>query len=133
MTKAAHLVVPVNPIDEGDRAPAWRLAPAESTPTRQPTPVSQPAPLLREVYGQIMRTERTQQGRTLTEVAKAAGVSTQYLSEIERGRKEPSSEVVNAVCTALGGSLLDLIIGVHRELAQRATIASGAPVVLKAA
>jgi transcriptional regulator with XRE-family HTH domain len=73
-------------------------------------------PLLRELYGRVLRTERTRQGRTLAEVAGTAGVSTQYLSEVERGRKEASSEVLGAVCDALGGSLIELVGGVHREL-----------------
>ncbi|MDF0531494.1 helix-turn-helix transcriptional regulator [Tsukamurella sp. 8F] len=83
----------------------------------QPAGGQAPArPLLREVYGRVLRQERTRQGRTLTEVAREAGVSTQYLSEIERGRKEPSSEVLGSVCDALGGSLLEFVGGVHREL-----------------
>lgn len=73
-------------------------------------------PLLREVYGRVLRTERTRQARTLAEVAGIAGVSTQYLSEVERGRKEASSEVLGAVCDALGGSLIELVGGVHRDL-----------------
>ena len=49
-----------------------------------------------------LREERRTTGRTLADVAGQAGVSTQYLSEIERGRKEPSSEVLQAVAGALG-------------------------------
>lgn len=73
-------------------------------------------PLLREVFGRVLRQERTRQGRTLAEVAGEAGVSTQYLSEVERGRKEASSEVLSSVCDALGGSMIEFVGGVHREL-----------------
>ncbi|MEO6997102.1 MAG: helix-turn-helix transcriptional regulator [Terracoccus sp.] len=73
-------------------------------------------PLLREVYGPLIRRLRTRQGRTLTEVAARAGVSVAYLSEIERGLKEPSSEVLEAVCAALGSSIVHLVGAAHREL-----------------
>lgn len=75
-----------------------------------------PAPLWREAAGQVIREERSRQGRTLADVAGDAGVSTQYLSEIERGRKEPSSEVLEAVGGALGLGLVDLTERVTRTL-----------------
>jgi len=56
---------------------------------------------LREVLGEVLREERVDQGRTLAEVAAAAHVSLPYLSEVERGRKEPSSDIVAAVARAL--------------------------------
>lgn len=65
-------------------------------------------PLLRSVHGEALRRARRRQGRTLGEVAGSASISTQYLSEIERGRKEPSSEILAAVCRALGWNLLTL-------------------------
>ncbi len=74
------------------------------------------APLWREAAGQVIREERSRQERTLSEVAGDAGVSTQYLSEIERGRKEPSSEVLQAVGGALGLGLVDLTERVTRTL-----------------
>lgn len=86
-----------------------------SIETHEPTAAQRP-PLLREVFGRVLRQERTRQGRTLAEVARDAGVSTQYLSEVERGRKEASSEVLGSVCDALGGSLVEFVGGVHREL-----------------
>jgi hypothetical protein len=52
---------------------------------------AEPEPLWREAVGRELRTERQAQERTLADVAQDAGVSTQYLSEVERGRKEPSS------------------------------------------
>lgn len=74
------------------------------------------APLLREVYGRLIRALRTRQGRTLTDVAGRAGISVAYLSEIERGLKEASSEVLEAVCISLGSDLVHLVGGAHREL-----------------
>jgi transcriptional regulator with XRE-family HTH domain len=69
-------------------------------------------PLWREAVGAFLRQVRTHQERTLADVAEAAGVSTQYLSEVERGRKEPSSEILGAVADALGLNLADLTWGV---------------------
>jgi len=75
-------------------------------------------PLWREAVGQELRDERQDTGRTLADVAEEAGVSTQYLSEIERGRKEPSSEVLQAVAGALDLRLVDLTIRVAKRLSQ---------------
>ncbi|GAA1501503.1 hypothetical protein GCM10009740_38090 [Terrabacter terrae] len=79
-----------------------------------------PAPLLREVYGRLLRRLRTRQGRTLAEVAARAGISIAYLSEVERGLKEPSSEVLEAVCVALGSSITSLVGAAHRDLRELA-------------
>jgi XRE family transcriptional regulator, stress-response regulator len=57
--------------------------------------------LLREVIGDVLRRARISQGRTLREVSDTARVSLGYLSEVERGRKEPSSELLSAICGAL--------------------------------
>jgi transcriptional regulator with XRE-family HTH domain len=57
--------------------------------------------LLREVIGDVLRRARTEQGRTLREVSDSARVSLGYLSEVERGRKEASSELLSAICSAL--------------------------------
>jgi transcriptional regulator with XRE-family HTH domain len=59
---------------------------------------------------------RTRQGRTLAEVSARAGVSLAYLSEVERGLKEPSSEVLEAICVALGSSVTLLVGAAHRDL-----------------
>ena len=59
------------------------------------------AALLREVIGDVLRRARTSQGRTLREVSDSARVSLGYLSEVERGRKEASSELLGAICGAL--------------------------------
>lgn len=66
-------------------------------------------PLLRDLVGGILRRTRREQRRTLADVATDARVSTAYLSEVERGRKEASSEVLAAVCKALGMRLVDLV------------------------
>ncbi|WP_150238028.1 helix-turn-helix domain-containing protein [Nocardiopsis quinghaiensis] len=66
-------------------------------------------PLMRDLIGDLLRRTRTGQGRTLREVAEDARVSLPYLSEIERGRKEASSEVLAAVYRSLGLSLSDVL------------------------
>jgi transcriptional regulator with XRE-family HTH domain len=68
-----------------------------------------PAPPLRDVIGEVLREERTDQGRTLADVADAAHVSLPYLSEVERGRKEVSSDVLAAICDALELPLVDVL------------------------
>ena len=73
-------------------------------------------PLLRTTLGEVLRRARLAQGRTLADVARAAKVSMQYLSEIERGRKEASSEVLAAICDALETDLPDVLAAVGREL-----------------
>jgi transcriptional regulator with XRE-family HTH domain len=65
--------------------------------------------LLRHAIGDVLRRMRQQQGRTLREVAETARVSVPYLSEVERGRKEASSEILAAVCLALGVSMRALL------------------------
>jgi len=69
------------------------------------------------------------QGRTLREVAVAAGVSLTYLSEVERGRKEASSEVLEAVCAALNLVLSELLFEVAEALARVEATASPLPAV----
>ena len=86
-------------------------------PRREREP--EPEPLWREAVGRQLREVRHEQDRTLAEVAEEAGVSTQYLSEIERGRKEPSSEILGAVAGALGLRLLDLTTRLTRTLSSR--------------
>ena len=76
-------------------------------------------PLWRHVLGEVLRGERLEQERILTEVAATAGVSPQYLSEIERGRKEPSSEILGSVADALGLELVDVVRRVGDRLGAR--------------
>lgn len=76
-------------------------------------------PLWRNELGEVLREERLAQERILTEVSGAAGVSPQYLSEIERGRKEASSEVLGSVAEALGLELVELVHRVAESLEAR--------------
>lgn len=66
-------------------------------------------PLLRTLIGEALRRNRQGQRRTLADVARQARVSVPYLSEVERGRKEASSEVLAAVCEALRIDLSDVL------------------------
>ena len=72
--------------------------------------------LLRSAIGTVLRRIRQDQGRTLQDVARAAGVSMPYLSEVERGLKEVSSEILAGICRALGIALPDLLEEVRAEL-----------------
>ncbi|WP_442874974.1 helix-turn-helix domain-containing protein [Corynebacterium sp. UMB9976] len=67
-------------------------------------------PLLREALGATLRDTRLQTGFTLRELAKLANVSPGYLSELERGRKEVSSELLASVCHAMGISVASAIL-----------------------
>lgn len=66
-------------------------------------------PLWRDLVGEVLRRERRAQGRTLKDVSEASRISMAYLSEVERGRKEASSEVLAAAAQALGLSLADVL------------------------
>jgi transcriptional regulator with XRE-family HTH domain len=72
--------------------------------------------LLRRVLGDALRARRQSQHRTLREVSGAANVSLGYLSEIERGQKEASSELLSAICDALGAQLSELMRDVSDTL-----------------
>ena len=100
----------------------------------------QPEPLWREVLGGRLRALRAERKETLAQTAERAGVSPQYLSEVERGRKEPSSEMIAALAGALDTTLADLTTQVTEDLrhsrsarsdrdarAPRASSAPGAP------
>jgi hypothetical protein len=76
-------------------------------------------PLWRELVGEELRALRHDRGERLVDVAERAGVSPQYLSEVERGLKDPSSEMLAAVAGSLGLSV--------RELTVRATRAGQVP------
>jgi transcriptional regulator with XRE-family HTH domain len=75
--------------------------------------------LLRRVIGDALRARRQSQHRTLREVSTAANVSLGYLSEIERGQKEASSELLSSICDALGAQLS----GVLREVSDTMALA----------
>ena len=73
--------------------------------------------LLRELIGESLREERVAQGKTLREASKAAQVSLGYLSEVERGQKEASSELLAAMCSALDLPLSVVLNLVSEKLA----------------
>ena len=74
--------------------------------------------LLREVIGDVLRHARTTQGRTLRDVSDAARVSLGYLSEVERGRKEPSSELLSSICDALEVPLSRVLFDAGEQMAR---------------
>ena len=73
--------------------------------------------VLRRLLGDVLRRARLRQGRTLRQVSASARVSLGYLSEVERGQKEASSELLNAICTALDLPMSELFREVSEELA----------------
>jgi transcriptional regulator with XRE-family HTH domain len=85
-----------------------------------------PEPLWREVLGSRLRALRADRDETLAQTAERAGISPQYLSEIERGRKEPSSEMIAALAGALGTTLADLTLAVTEDLRRLSRIGAGA-------
>jgi transcriptional regulator with XRE-family HTH domain len=74
--------------------------------------------VLRNVIGDELRRRRQDQGRTLRDISGAASVSLGYLSEVERGQKEASSELIAAICGALEVSLSDVLASVSSQVAQ---------------
>jgi XRE family transcriptional regulator, stress-response regulator len=90
--------------------------------------------LLRRLIGDVLRRQRQLQGRTLRDVSAAAQVSLGYLSEVERGRKEASSELLAAICQALGVSLAEVLREVSAELAalERRAVTGPRPAALPA-
>ncbi|MGW0916101.1 helix-turn-helix domain-containing protein [Streptomyces sp. NPDC002784] len=87
----------------------------EPSPPRSAGPTTR-EPLWRDLVGDVLRRERLAQERTLKDVADAARISMPYLSEVERGRKEASSEVLAAAAHALGLGLGDLLSRAQGEL-----------------
>ncbi len=73
-------------------------------------------PLWREVLGSRLRALRTDRDETLARTAERAGISPQYLSEVERGRKEPSSEMIAALAGALDVTVADLMAAAAQDL-----------------
>ncbi|GAA2341035.1 helix-turn-helix domain-containing protein [Streptomyces sparsogenes] len=72
--------------------------------------------LLRRLLGDVLRRQRQRQGRTLREVSSSARVSLGYLSEVERGQKEASSELLSAICDALDVRMSQVMREVSDEL-----------------
>jgi transcriptional regulator with XRE-family HTH domain len=87
----------------------------------QPQRQQAPSPLLRTMVGGVLRRTRLSQRRTLAEVAASARISMQYLSELERGRKEASSEILAALCSALRLELSELLAAVGHDLLDQRT------------
>ncbi|HIW91793.1 MAG TPA: helix-turn-helix transcriptional regulator [Candidatus Corynebacterium avicola] len=90
-------VVPLRPRDD-------RPAPSERSPRPE-----RPARLWREALGDEIRRQRMRRKDRLKDTAERAGISPQYLSELERGMKDPSSEILEAVAGALRKSSFDLV------------------------
>ncbi|ARX88948.1 DNA-binding protein [Streptomyces alboflavus] len=144
--RAAARVIPLRPARPTRQArDAEATAPGATAPPTAPAPGTVPTapgpapkePLWRHLVGNVLRRERRAQERTLKDVADAARISVPYLSEVERGRKEASSEVLAAAAAALGLDLADLLALAHGELLaaarrprsrdQRATTAAQRP------
>jgi transcriptional regulator with XRE-family HTH domain len=73
--------------------------------------------LFRESLGDVLRSERMRQGMTLRQLSAEARVSLGYISEIERGQKEASSELLGALCEALDIPLSDVLREVSDQIA----------------
>jgi hypothetical protein len=98
-------------------------------PDRQQSPAE---PLWREAVGEQLRAERTDRKARIADVATRAGVAPQYLSELERGLKDPSSEVLSAVSGALGLSVLELTRRASHRLMRAPAQSPRGPVCLAA-
>ncbi|WP_316671170.1 helix-turn-helix transcriptional regulator [uncultured Propionibacterium sp.] len=72
--------------------------------------------LVRELLGEALREHRMGQGRTLRDVSLSARVSLGYLSEVERGQKEASSELLSSICTALRVPMSEIFRRVSEKL-----------------
>jgi transcriptional regulator with XRE-family HTH domain len=88
-------------------------------------PRGQVEPLWRQGLGRQLRAERGRRGERISDVAQRAGVSPQYLSELERGKKDPSSEILSAVAGALEVTVAQLTLSTGQRLAARASSGSG--------
>jgi len=82
--------------------------------------------VVRRLMGDVLRRHRVEQGRTLREVSAAAQVSLGYLSEVERGRKEASSELLAAICQALDIPLSEVLREVSEDMVRVEAAAVGA-------
>ncbi len=85
-----------------DRAGRDRVIPGPVAGSRRTDAAPSAEPLWREVVGRRLRDLRQARGERLADTAARAGISPQYLSELERGRKDPSSEILAAAAGALG-------------------------------
>ncbi|MFI0405798.1 helix-turn-helix domain-containing protein [Actinomadura sp. 3N508] len=99
---------PLKPVDP--------VKPAGEAPHEPAAPAPEAEPLWRDALGHCLRRLRLERGETLVETSRRAGVSPQYLSEMERGVKEPSSEMIAAVAGALDVTLGDLTLAIATTL-----------------
>ena len=99
---------------------------SEAEPDREG---EEPEPLWRELVGRELHRERRRRGERLVDVAGRAGVSVQYLSEVERGIKEPSCEMIAAVAGALDTTLVDVTTGVVERLRTQRSATADRPTV----
>jgi transcriptional regulator with XRE-family HTH domain len=97
---------------DGRHDPIARSVVKASTPGRERQMI-----LLRQLLGDVLRRLRVRQGRTLREVSTLARVSLGYLSEVERGQKEASSELLASICGALGVPLSQVLREVSDQFA----------------
>ena len=102
-----------------------RVLPFPSLGRGERPPATPPEPRLRTLIGDVLREERHDQERTLADVADAAAVSLPYLSEVERGTKEVSSDLLAAICDALDLELADVLERSVHRLRPRAGGGSG--------
>ncbi|MEU9540179.1 helix-turn-helix domain-containing protein [Streptomyces mirabilis] len=114
---AARPTGPAAPVADAPQRPRPALAPRQTPPAPRHR-----EPLWRDLVGDVLRRERLAQERTLKDVADAARISMPYLSELERGRKEASSEVLAAAARALGLGLTDLLSLAQGELTRLAEV-----------
>jgi transcriptional regulator with XRE-family HTH domain len=107
---------PVGPVSGAGAAYRERTAPAEGAAASPLAGQETAMTLLRTQLGNTLRGHRLRQRRTLRDVSGAARVSLGYLSEVERGQKEASSELLASICDALDVELADLLAEVSLEL-----------------
>ena len=120
MNNATHprTTRPTRPVG---RAPMRSAATAGRGAVADNTASKQENTLLRREIGEVLRSVRQHQGRTLREVSGQARVSLGYLSEVERGQKEASSELLASICYALNAPV-SLVL---REVADRIAVQEG--------
>ncbi|MDQ1103851.1 transcriptional regulator with XRE-family HTH domain [Nocardioides zeae] len=88
--------------------------------------------LYRHSLGDVLRRRRVQQGMTLREVSAGARVSLGYISEVERGQKEASSELLASLCAALDVPLSTVLLEVSSEVAREESLAAPVPITASA-
>ncbi|GAB3087556.1 helix-turn-helix domain-containing protein [Nocardioides zeae] len=88
--------------------------------------------LYRHSLGDVLRRRRVQQGMTLREVSAGARVSLGYISEVERGQKEASSELLASLCAALDVPLSTVLLEVSSEVAREESLLAPVPITASA-